>query len=451
MAMSVIAALELLSAFNFDFALIQRQDAERPHYDTAWTLNVMFAVGLASVLAIIAFPASDFFDEPRLRAVMQFLAIGMLIQGFENIGVVAFRKDLEFRKEFVMRIAQKVCGTAITLPLAFALRSYWALVIGIVAGNVLSVLVSYYAHPFRPRFSLAARSHLFSFSKWLLVNNFLFFLRDRTPDFLLGKIGGASALGLYTISNEISGLPTGELVAPINRAVLPGYAKMAAEPEALRRGFLDVIGLIAIVALPAGLGIAATSHLIVGVVLGDKWMAAAPIISILGIAHALNALQTNCGNMHYAMGNPRLLTNCVAIEVLLLVPSMIWAGQRYGAQGVALAYLVNIALIAVPLNYAVLQRKLALPVHQLLALFWRPFVAGGVMYVSTVFVAKRFEPSFGALLGVICLGAAIYVLMVVGMWWGAGRPVGPEQTVVENFIVPTWHRIVAGHRRRSSG
>src|SRR5258708_3471666 len=57
MATATIAVIELLSAFNFDMALIQRQEATRAHYDTAWTLNVAMAAGCALLVAAAAVPA----------------------------------------------------------------------------------------------------------------------------------------------------------------------------------------------------------------------------------------------------------------------------------------------------------------------------------------------------------------------------------------------------------
>jgi lipopolysaccharide exporter len=449
MAMSVIAALDLFAAFNFDVALIQRQDAGRTHYDTAWTFNILFAIALALVLVVIAFPAVDFYHEPRLRAVMHTLALGVFVMGFENIGVVAFRKELDFRKEFVMRIGQKVCTAAITLPLAFALRNYWALVIGMVSGNVLSVLISYYAHPFRPRISLAAGSQLFSFSKWMVVNNMLWFIRDRTPDFLLGRVAGANALGLYTISYEISNLPTAELVAPINRAVLPAYAKMAHDLELLGRGFLDVIGLVILLALPAGFGIAATSELIVNVVLGAKWSAAGPLVSILAIVGALNALQTNCGNVHYAMGRPKTMTIIGLIQVITLMPVLVWAAYRYGAVGIAAAYLGSFALVSVPVNYAVVLHRLRLPVARLLSLLWRPIIATAVMYAATKsWTGWSGNVSLVALLEAIAVGAASYGATIGILWLLAGRPEGPETTFTDKFFVPAWRRFEAARQAR---
>ena len=136
MALSITTALELLGAFGFDMALIQNQKAGRDHYNTAWTFNVIFAFSSAAILVAIAIPAAIFYHEPRLEAVIYFLALGSFVKGFENIGVVAFRKELEFNKEFKFLIGKKIASFAITVPLAFILKSYWALVFGILVGNV---------------------------------------------------------------------------------------------------------------------------------------------------------------------------------------------------------------------------------------------------------------------------------------------------------------------------
>ena len=447
MAMSVILALELLREFSFDVALIQRQDSDRSFYDTAWTLNVLFGVMLASILVLVALPAAEYYHEPRLRSVMSVLALGMLVSGFENIGIVAFRKDLAFHKEFVLRVAQKACAIAITLPLAFALRSYWALVIGTVCSYVLGVAISYYAHPFRPRFSLAARKHLFAFSKWLVANNALWFVRDRSQDFVLGRIAGSSALGLFTISYEISNLPTTELVAPINRAVFPAYAKMAEDLSVLAQGFLNVIGLVVVVALPSGFGIAATAPLLVPVMLGDKWLEAIPIVSILAIFGSLNAMQTNCGSIHYAMGKPHTLTMIGVVQLVFLLPSVIWSAFHYGAIGIAWAYLFNVALVIVPLNYGVALYRLRLPPWRLLALLWRPAAATGVMYgVVRVWVERSPQPSVVSLATAVAIGAATYAATLAALWWAAGRPDGVEKTFSERFLAAAWSRISPARR-----
>jgi len=50
MATAIGGLLDVLGAFSFDLALIQKKNAERRHYDTVWTLNVIFGLGCTAAL-----------------------------------------------------------------------------------------------------------------------------------------------------------------------------------------------------------------------------------------------------------------------------------------------------------------------------------------------------------------------------------------------------------------
>ncbi|HET9448418.1 MAG TPA: oligosaccharide flippase family protein, partial [Steroidobacteraceae bacterium] len=168
MATSLMAMLELFSAFGLDAALIQRANATRTHYDTAWTLNICAGVVIALLMLALAWPMSLYFREPRATGAIAVLAAAAFVIGLENIGVIAFRKEMNFRKEFVYLASKRVGGLIATVSLALWLRSYWALVFGNLIGRVIGVVLSFALHPYRPRLSLQAVGDFFHFSKWLV-------------------------------------------------------------------------------------------------------------------------------------------------------------------------------------------------------------------------------------------------------------------------------------------
>lgn len=435
MAMSVIAALELLSAFGFEMALIQNAKATREHYDTAWTFAVLFGLLSAILLCALAVPAAQFYNDPRLAPVMFVLAAGTLVQGFENVGVVAFRKEMEFNKEFGFLLGKKLASFSVTIPLALWWGSYWALVVGIVVGRFASVLLSYIVHSYRPRFCLVARHELFHFSKWIVVNNILGFLRLRSADFIVGKISGPHALGVFSVASEIALLPTTELVAPINRAVFPGYSKLADDLAALRDGYLNVIGMICLFAIPAGAGIAITADLLVGVILGEKWLEAIPIIQMLAVFGVLMAIQTNNSVVMIAIGKPRLITIMSVVSVLLMLPLLVLLTRRYGVEGAAMAYLIATAG-TMPVSYYFLVKELDLRVQSLLSVFWRPLFGAGVMCVIFMLLVKpstafaSLDSVLAQLLLAVIASIAVYGIAATALWWLAGRPAGPERSLL---------------------
>lgn len=432
MCMVLLSAMTLLMSFGFDIQLIQNPNATREHFDTAWTFNVLFASGCGLLLALLAGPAAGFYREPRLEEIVYVLAIGFVLQGFSNIGTVKFRREMRFDREFKFLLSKRMASLLVTLPLAIYLRNYWALVIGQLAGTVLSLVMSYVVSSYRPRFSLAARGDMFNSSAWLVVNNFIGFIHNRAPSFFIARLSGAQSVGLYSIAAEISLLPSNELVAPINRAAFPGYAKAAHDMDKLRDSFLKVIASIALVALPAGIGIVSVAELLVPAALGWKWIDAIPIIQILAIYGIIKALQTNISYIYLVLGMTKRITLIMAIQVLIQTSAMVPAIYAYGVQGAAWSYL-GTSILLIPLNQYLVAECLSLSATRFCRELVRPLVASLAM-MATVLAIKsqlvlRHETLDYVLALLLCVasGALVYVTVMYILWRMARQPGGAEE------------------------
>src|SRR5262249_20433662 len=156
---------------------------------------------------------------------------------------VEFRKSLNFRLDFIFNTTRKVCSVAVAVTTAFVLRTYWALVAGIVTASVAGLVLSYAMHPYRPRPSLKSASALLHFSKWLALDNVLQFARFRASDFLISRIAGTSPLGIFNLANEVASIAQTTLAAPINRVLLPGYSRIAADRSTLHRWYTSTLAV----------------------------------------------------------------------------------------------------------------------------------------------------------------------------------------------------------------
>ena len=218
LATSLAALLDAVFEFGFDLALIHRQTTDRKHYDSAWTLSVLRGVITALLLLAIAEPMAQLYGDSRLMPVMMWLAVAALASGFQNVGIVEFRRELQFDFELRLLVRSKIVAFLVTISLAWYLRDYRALVFGIIAGKLTMLTLSYALHPYRPWFSLAAGRDFLHFSKWLCLDNIVTAIKTRSDTFIVGKIAGADSLGFYALAYEISNLTSTELVAPIEVA-----------------------------------------------------------------------------------------------------------------------------------------------------------------------------------------------------------------------------------------
>lgn len=435
---SMVAALDLLTSFRFDVALIQDQSADRADFDSAWTLNQISGAVLALLLCVAAFPAATFYDEPRLAPIIFVLAAGALLDGLQNIGIVSFRKDLDFRREFAFTVTRKLAQVLVAAVIAFWLRSYWALAAGIISSSVAGLIASYLMHPYRPRWTLVRARHLIGFSKWLVVDNMMFFLRNRSSDVIIGKMAGPAQLGLFSLAYELATIARNNVSAPIDRAMFPGYARLAADPAALKDGFLSVAGMTALVAVPIPVGTASVAPLVVPLLFGTQWLGAIPVLQVLGFASAVSLLGTGTTAVYLALGRPRILIFVSSIYILFLLASMALLLPTMGLVGAGWAFLIA-ALVTLPVQQWILKRTLDLPPIYWVRRIWRPVAAATAMYFSVTALqaalpasvtnlARLLECALVATAGAIC-----YVAVALALWFIAGRPAGPEQFILDRL------------------
>lgn len=448
MATSFIVLLELFGAFGFDMALIQRTDARREHYDTAWTFSVLLGLAIGLALMALSVPIGTFYGRDDLWPVLCALAAGSAVQGFSNVGTVAFRKELQFHKEFRFLLTKKIVTFPLTIGLAIVLRNHWALVAGMVAGRVTDVWLSYRLHPYRPRFCLSGAADLLHFSRWLLFLNVLGFLRERSSDFVLGRSAGAGALGLFSVSYELANLPATEIVAPVNRAAYPVYARLAQDMTALRQQYLLVMGMIALLAIPAVAGTAATADLIVPLLLGPQWLEAIPVLRTLAFFGISQVIWSNAYALCLALGRGDVFSRLNGAYVALLITLLLVLVPRFGVQGAAYAYVIC-ALTTLPIGIMVVLSLLQIKARVFLAQLWRPLLAAVALFAAVRAWVDHLEATLrvgmlaGQMLQAIALGASVYLATLALSWWLAGRPESAERTV--------WRRgfsgVAALHRR----
>lgn len=445
MAMVIVQGLELLTAFGFDIVLIQNQQAERRHYDSAWTLKVGFGTISAALLVAVIPLAVEFYNSELLAPVLSMLAIGFFVRSFENIAIVDFRKYMQFHKDVYLRLAVKITGFVVTIPAAFILQSYWALVIGVLVTNIATVVYSYVAAPYMPRFSVSATREIFRFSSWLILNNFLAFLRTKIPDLVIGRVLGSSSLGAYTVSLEVSTVATSGIGAAINRAIFPGYAQISRDLASLVSTIADITAAMAIIAVPIGLGVVVTAELFVPILLGPDWLGTIPVIHWLAIYGAIGACTSHWMYVYNALAKPHLVTQISLFQLIVVASLLYWLIPRSGIEGAA-ASLTLAAAATVPLMMLLLHRETGLSPWSILRVVARPIIAGTVMYFTThAFISINNGPGASApllLVGAIGVGGVSYPLVLGLLWYFSGKPAGAEATV--------W-QMAAGRFSRTSG
>src|SRR5688572_30849134 len=102
MALTVVTGLAALTNFGSDISVIntkfENDEQLSRHLNTIWTVDLMRRLFLALLMVALAWPASRFYGEPRVHELLLVLSLLPLMQGFQNIGMMIYRKGVNFQK-----------------------------------------------------------------------------------------------------------------------------------------------------------------------------------------------------------------------------------------------------------------------------------------------------------------------------------------------------------------
>jgi O-antigen/teichoic acid export membrane protein len=432
LAALVVSFLEVFTHAGMDVPLIRDQRPDRETTDSAWTLRILLCSGLGIVLLAVAPLAAQVFDEPRLTAVIQVLSIRAFVMGFENIGIVAFRRDLDFQKEFRFQVVKKLGSFVTALSLAVVLGNYWALVGGMLALQIVGVAMSFAMHPYRPRPCVRQLPYIWSFSQWIVLTQIGRFLNQKIDALVVGWLSGTAVMGNYHVASDLSVAPTTEIVLPMARGLFPVYAKRKDDPDRLARDYTSALSTVALICLPLTFGLAAVADTAVPVVLGSQWTDAIALIELLALFAGAYALFLSIEAILKAVGRTRLMATVTWIQVAALVPTILGAGFYGGAETIAAARMA-VAAAAVPLGLGavVMATRVDAPAVALAVL--PRLAASGVMYllVDRLLLLPDAAAAWQRLAVGIAFGAAVYAALTLAFWLAQGRPSGPERAVLD--------------------
>lgn len=351
-ALMTLGVLQDFTNMGFREALVQRKGDLGEHLDTAWTISIIRGLVLFCVIFLLAPFIARFFENPKAGSVIRVVSLSLFFSGFNNIGVIYFLKNLDFRKQFIYDLSGTLTNVLVAIPLAYVIGSVWALVFGLLSSSVATAIASYVVHPYRPslRFNLDRVKDLVNYGKWITVSQILLVLLGRGDSGLVGKVLGTTALGFYQLAYKFATIPVTEITQAAYKLTFPVYSQLQDNVERLRRVYLRTLRFISFISAPLTAGMFIMAPDFVRVFLGDKWTPAVSCMQVLSLYGFALSISANTGPLFQAVGRPNLVSKIVFLRLIitgfLLYPFSLW----WGITGTAIAVLVS-ALIMDPIAF----------------------------------------------------------------------------------------------------
>lgn len=427
-AASVVAAVaHVVTQLGVTKALIQRPALEARHIATALSLSLFTGACATALLALAAPLVAAPFRMDGLAPVLRLMSILLLLNAATAVPLAMIHRARKFRNSSLIDLISFTLGYgAVGIVLTLQGLGYWALAIAEVSQAAIRMLLYVaVARPplaFRPdRKSLRDLVQSGpSFSAGQIGN----LVAREIDNVIVGRMLGASALGLYSRAYQFLMLPAQLLGTAAQVVLFPSLASIQDQPKRVARAFLRALGVIAMPTIPASAVLMVLAPELVVVTLGPHWREMTVPFQIL-IATLL--FRTSCkisDSVLLAMGSMRqrawrqwIYAAAVAAGALI--------GVRWGLNGVSVgvgaAVVLNFfLLLRLALRLTGVSGRQVFHMHLRHAVAALPIIAASAAATATA----RYQQ--WSSIAVLAVGLATAALIFALMWWRCRRAFGDD-------------------------
>lgn len=410
----------LLAEFGVSSAVIRMRDLDEDQLAQVNGLAVLLGTTAMLIGIGSAWPVSLFFGRQELVGIVAFSSIGFFVTAFQTVPSAVLQRATNFRRIAAIEFQSAILLAAMVLVLALIKADYWALVIPPVVVN--TVVSQQYRRAARVRFAWPRLSYIqeaYRYSLWIISGRLSGYFVSNADAIIVGRLLGSSTLGTYSMAWDLANTPNDQINGLIARVSAPYYSELQSNKGETIRLFSLMLEGVACITFPLVLGLASVAHEFVGLVLGPKWVTAIPILQVLCVVAMFRVVTIMLIPLMTMVGEAPFQARVSFVSLLFVPPILYLAARRFGATGIALAWLACQPAVALAMLIRA-RTVFATGIGRILKALV-PGTTSSLILVGTVMIVKTLLPvtlSPSVRLPVLILSGALSYAVVLFVVFG---------------------------------
>jgi lipopolysaccharide exporter len=350
-AMLVLSFIEVITETGVNVFLVQQKEDIHKYLNTAWIVSIMRGTVIALAMIISSPFIASFFKSPEAEWLIIVASAVPFARGFINPAVVKFQTELNFKKESIYRIVLLLVDIIASIIFLVLNPQTISLIYGILVGVLAEVVLSYFVMKPTPRFELniGYMKKIMHAGKWVtssLIFNYGF---EQGDNIVIGRMLNPQSLGIYNMAYNFATLPISEISDMLIRVVFPVFVKISEDYERLKKAYIKTIIVTTVLVTPFGILFIVFPRELILLVLGSKWIAAAPVLQVLAVLGVVKAISSPILTILPALKLQKYITITTFIGLIGMFVTIIPLTAMYGIVGAAwsatIGYLVSTPFI----------------------------------------------------------------------------------------------------------
>lgn len=403
------------SDLGLSAALIQKRDTSQSEFSSVFWLNVLGGSVLTVTFLVAAPFIALFYEEPMLTSLTMFVSATFLLGSLSASQRVQMKRELNFKTPSIVSIGSITISGIVAIAMAYQGFGVWALAVHMVFSSFISLLLLWFLSSWRPQwhFDWSAVKGMMGYSLNLFGTRSLNYWVKNIDTLLVGKFLGTHAVGIYSRAFALMLFPLRNISNVLTQVMFPALSTIQEDKKRVARIYLKMTQTIAIFVFPLMSGLFVTVKPFIFVVLGPQWMDVVPVLQIMCVAGAFQAVGTLNGNLYMSQGRT---DTQFKVGLFLKSNSILWIvlGLNWGVIGVAAGVTIASVINAYP-SFTFAGRLVGLSFLSVLKALSGITLASLTMAVCVAWVRVLLPvhlPEYVVLLVQVSSGAFTYLLLI---------------------------------------
>jgi PST family polysaccharide transporter len=398
----------LLISSGLTSAIVQKEELEGLHLDTAFWINFLLAAVLMVLLISFSGLIADSFAEPLLGPIIGWMSLTILLGGMTQVQTQILTRNMSFASLSKRLLFAAPISGVIGVSAALSGLGVWSLVIRDLSFQFVMLIVLWRVNPWRPKFrvSLSHAWELLSFGASQMGSNVVEFLRTQGVVLIIGSLLGSKVLGYYHLASRLQTLLINTLSQSVGRVSWSLFSRLQSRQRELKRAYLKIVRFSTILSWPLFLGLCVIASMLMPVAFGESWGPSVPVLQALSILAFFKSATIPMSALFVALGKPGLRLTLLAFETVLGLGGSLLV-VRWGVGAVAWA-LVASAVVITPLYLRNAHRMMGLQQVGYLRQIW-PTATAALIMMSSIYGTSVY------LLGVLSEEVTLFVSVALGV------------------------------------
>lgn len=273
-AMIIVKFSEVLAQMGIGPALVQREELNQKHMESAFTLTILIGGGLYALFLLLNPLLSVFFRMPELHDILNILCLVIPIRMLSQISYSMMQRKMLFKKLAGWDVVSYGLGYgAVGIILAYLDYGVYALVYAVLCQSIIYTIILFIISPHALKIKVHKKEaiELLRYGLGFTLSTIFNFLARTGDTIVVGRYLGKAELGLYDRSYVLMNIANNVIGKTIGRVMFPAFATIQNDEEKLSRAFSKALNVTFGVLLPLTPFLVIYAEEIVAILLGPQW------------------------------------------------------------------------------------------------------------------------------------------------------------------------------------